>query len=182
MRLFFGIEILEEIRDKMISFINSLNINSRNLKWVEKENLHLTLQFIGEVNSDVTSKLIELSSNIAFKEFKIDVSSFGGFPYLDKPNVLWIGVKEETNKLNSLQKEIQKACLKISNDIDTKPFHPHITIARVKGSLERNYIDDLKKSTNINFGSQIVNTFTLFSSTLTPNGPVYKIESKFAVR
>ena len=95
MRLFFGIEIDNDVKDKIYAFVNSISTNKKELRWVKKDNLHITLQFIGEVEPDKVSKLKELSSKIKFPAFTVNISSLGGFPYLNNPRVLWLGIKKK---------------------------------------------------------------------------------------
>lgn len=175
MRIFFGIEIDKEIKNNLINFRDSLSINDRSVKWVKKENLHLTLQFIGEVDSNKANELINLTSEISFKQFEVEFACVGGFPHLGNPRIIWIGVNKGTDELKNLQKIIQKTSLKISNEIDTKPYHPHITMARIKSRLSKNYFNDINEKKDKFFGLQKINNFSLFSSDLKSNGPIYKV-------
>lgn len=183
MRIFYGIEIGDEIKNSIYNKLSEYIYNNRDIKWVEKQNLHLTLQFIGEVSDKILEDIKSASKQISFNSFDISLKTIGGFPYLDKPRVVWVGMPEVPKSLFNLQKDIKTLCLRCTEDekdikIDTKPYHPHITIARVKGRINYNLIDYLKKNKNMNFGIQKVKHITLFKSVLTKQGPVYSVIDK----
>lgn len=183
MRIFFGIELDGNIKDACQLLINELSYKSeRDIKWVKKGNLHLTLQFIGDTSEPNIEKLKNLASNIDFSPFQIKPVKLGAFPYLGKPRVIWVGVKEDSNRLMKLQKDVQDISLTIGAKQDDKPYHPHITLARVKGRLSSDYLDSLKKHKDIEFEEQTVKDFSLFSSQLTRKGPIYTVISRFEAK
>ena len=185
MRLFYGVELDDKIKNKISEFVNELTYEQegKEIKWVKKDNLHITLQFIGNTNEDVIPKLKRLASNISFKSFEVGVTNIGAFPYMKKPRVIWAGIEQNMPLFRELHNKVRDICIKIeenekSLNIDTKPFHPHITLGRVKKRLKSEFIEILQKNKNIEFGIQKIRNFTLFSSELHREGPIYKVIDK----
>ncbi|MFW5799343.1 MAG: RNA 2',3'-cyclic phosphodiesterase [Spirochaetota bacterium] len=185
MRLFYGIELDNEIKNKISEFISDLSYEQEGkvIKWVKKDNLHITLQFIGDTNEDIVPELKKLASDISFKSFDVSITKIGAFPYMKKPRVIWAGTEQNMPLFRELHHKIRNICLKVAEDdkslnIDTKPFHPHITIGRVKKRPNPEFIERLQKNKNIEFGIQKIRNFTLFSSELHREGPIYKIVDK----
>ncbi len=179
MRLFYGIELNDDIRDNIYQIIQDLDINYRGIKWVEKENLHITLEFFGETNKNEMENLIELTKNINFTKFNLSLYSIGGFPFLEKAKVLWVGLKEHKIELMNLYNKLHFTCKNIKSNLDDRPYHPHITIARVKRPLNSSNIKKIEKYSQMNFGELTVKKITLFQSELKKQGPEYKIIQRF---
>jgi 2'-5' RNA ligase len=179
MRLFFGIELENDIRNYIHNVIQELNINYNGIKWVEKENLHITLEFLGETDINDMNNIIESIEKISFPTFNIDLNSIGGFPYLDKARVLWIGLKEHKIELMNLYKKLHFTCKNVKSNLSDRPYHPHVTIARIKRPLNNHNIEKINKYKSKNFGQMIVNKITLYKSELRKDGPVYKIIKNF---
>ena len=102
--------------------------------WSREENLHLTLKFLGDIQ---TSRLTNLSNAAAhavadISPFQITLADTGVFPKHGTPRVLWIGVKEETGQLAELQTRLEEACAREGFSREDRPFHPHLTIARLR--------------------------------------------------
>jgi 2'-5' RNA ligase len=180
-RAFIGIKIPEEITEKIDSFSKEKLKNIKNIKRVEKENLHITLKFLGEITEDEAEKLKEELKKISFVKFQIKIKGIGVFPSISNPKVIWIG--GESEKIQMLKREID-LCIKNSqiniNQENDKPFVIHITIGRIKKEVEKESekIKQLIKE-NLEFGEFSAEEFILFQSVLTPNGPIYKVLEKF---
>ncbi|MCK4321614.1 RNA 2',3'-cyclic phosphodiesterase [candidate division WOR-3 bacterium] len=172
MRIFTAIEIPEEAKISIKEIINNINTEAI-LKWVTKENLHVTLKFIGEIDSPdpIENVLNDVSKD--FQPFKISLSGLGAFPSKNRIKVLWVGVDEGKNQLKELYKNIEKRIIQFGFKKEEKDFTPHVTIGRVKKGL--------LKFPNIDFFYPpfLARKITLFESILTPSGPIYKILYSF---
>ncbi len=169
MRLFFGIEIPDAEREKIEKIKYNIKIDGK-IKWVEKENLHLTLLFLGEKN---LIEVIGLLEKFRFEPFDVSLKGFGVFPDLKRPRVLWIGVEKGKEKMKELYEKLTMRLEPLNLEIE-KRFFPHLTIGRIKfGNV--NY-------EKLEYNSEIfhVDKFVLFSSTLTKSGPIYKKEKIFS--
>lgn len=180
-RAFIGIKIPEEITEKIDSFSKEKLKNIKNIKRVEKENLHITLKFLGEIGEDEVERIKEELKKISFRKFEIKIKGLGVFPSISNPKVIWIG--GESEKIQVLKREIdlhiKNSQINIKKE-DDRPFVIHITIGRIKkeGEKESEKIKRLVKE-NPDFGHFYAEEFILFQSVLTPDGPIYKVLEKF---
>ncbi|MCS7151875.1 MAG: RNA 2',3'-cyclic phosphodiesterase [Endomicrobia bacterium] len=179
MRTFIAVELEKNILDTIGDFIFKTyrEIDSNKISWVKKENLHITLKFLGEINEKqvevVKSVLDSVVKNI--KEFKIIIEGIGVFPKIDFPRVLWLGIKDGAQKISELANFIDNELSNKGFAKEQKEFVAHLTIARIK-QVRRlseivNYVEKYK---NQHFGSSKVNSITFFQSILKPEGPEYK--------
>lgn len=172
MRLFLAIKPDLETQEKLYKQIQSLPQNS-NLKLVELEDLHITLQFFGEVEDNRVNELTSLiNDNLSLNSFKVRTQNSIFFPKFGDPKV--IGIKcfipnNEFDKINKLNKLfVQSAFSK-----EERAFIAHITIFRVNGAVDK---DKYNISTDIEFQ---VRNIDLIKSELTPNGPIYETIKEF---
>ncbi len=104
MRTFIAIEIPEKARQVVWHFIQGQKNKNLPIKWVEFENLHITLKFLGEIKpeklDDLVSLLVGVSSKT--KKFFLSLKDLGCFPGIRNPRVLWIGVAEGAEELKNL--------------------------------------------------------------------------------
>ncbi len=153
-------------------------------KWTDPQNLHMTLQFIGYIDEN---KAVDIIRNIqtiteTYKPFSVKYKSLGTFPSPDKPRILWIGVGEGSTKLKAIAKEIQRINKRSGINPDSKPFHPHVTICRIKEADGKKVAKFIRKYKNFSFGEETVERIALIKSTLTPVNPVYTVIEEFYLR
>ena len=181
-RTFVAVNLSPDIREHLASLKDNINIPDSNIKWVEKNNLHITIKFLGYISLEQTeliqSGLKEIASQC--NPFLIKTSSYiGVFPTYKMPRIIWVGIKEGINELEKLYNSIEINMLKKGFPREEKYFSSHITIGRVKYIRDTtNFIQILKKI-KVNNLSQEVCSIDLMESKLTPNGPLYNITSKF---
>ncbi len=182
LRLFWAIELPQDLRKKLGKVREKIKFKSA--KWVEQENIHLTLKFLGstpeEKVEEIRSEVEKICRN--HQPFQISLSTFGAFPSNKKARVLWFGVAQGADKAICLAKDIEKAMAKLGFEEERKPYHPHITLARLK-FLEQIDEERLKLLAQNFEGSQVeVKEITLFQSQLTPKGPIYTPLSRIALK
>jgi 2'-5' RNA ligase len=167
MRIFIAIDLPERVKDEIFNL--EKKIRGINGKGVERENLHITLKFIGDVQPDFLEKIKESLKNIKYKKFYIRIEKFGMF----NERVLWLGIskgyEDIVNLHNLIDNELIK--LKIERDYD---FHPHITLYRIKGINNRkDFEESLKYLEKYRSEDIIVDKFYIKQSILRPQGPLY---------
>lgn len=170
MRTFVAVEISEsQIINNIIQFQKNFKINA---KPVESQNLHFTIQFIGEISEKEVDSIKDKLSTISFLPFNVTLKGIGVFPKPSFPRVIWIGTdKEGGEKLRKLAANIQDELESIGFKAD-KPFEPHITIFRVKNKIT-NITKELERFVDVEFGLQTINEFKFKKSELTTQGPIY---------
>ncbi|MBA4436844.1 MAG: RNA 2',3'-cyclic phosphodiesterase [Nitrosopumilaceae archaeon] len=180
MRTFVAIEISEnDVKKSIKDFQNKLQINA---KPINSDQLHFTLQFLGEITEEQIQKVIESLQTIEFSEFTINLKGVGAFPKPKFPRVIWVGTDEEGGKnLIELAKKVENV-LKPLGLVSDKPFKPHITIFRIKKKIG-DITEDLNKQRVTDFGMQKIFSIKLKKSELTPEGPIYSdLEEVLAVK
>lgn len=169
MRAFIAVELSEEVRAKLSEFANALDFDG--VKPVEKDNLHITLFFLGEIDDRTRGKVISAMEKVSAKPFTLSVSGAGVFPNPNFIRVAWAGCEAGELKqiYDTLSPEMRRLRYKI------EPFHPHITVARVKSPEAKSMVQEvLKKFEKKKFGACEVAKIVLKKSVLTPSGPVYE--------
>lgn len=165
MRAFVSIEIPEDIREK-IKEIQSMLPKFQG-KITEKENLHLTLKFLGELSDEEILKIRKRLRSIKKKDFDIKSGELGVFSE-NYVRIVWISLKGA----EELQKKVDEELEDMFNPEER--YMGHLTIARVKFLRnKKDFIDKLKGIYFEGFDFN-ANSFFLMSSTLTEKGPVYK--------
>ncbi len=177
MRTFIAVEIPEKQRKIIWEFINEQKKKNLLIKWVEFENLHITLKFLGEVDEKKLDEILPLLSTISSRtiSFNLCLENLGCFPNIRNPRVLWVGVSQGGDDLIKLATELENVLYKIGFKKEEKKFHPHLTIGRIKTLCS---VDDIINQP-IKTDSFVVKEFILFKSTLLPTGPVYEKLNRF---
>ena len=169
MRTFVAIEVSnKDVLNSIHKIQTELNIKA---KPVELNNMHFTVQFLGEVSEEMVRKISDALNSIEFSTFSISFMGVGVFPKPSFPRVIWIGTNDGVNELEKLAEMIRTKLSQIGFHPDKK-FKPHVTIFRVKNKIE-GMSDKLEKFSSYIFGEQTVSEIKLKKSELTPNGPIY---------
>lgn len=152
-------------------------------KFVEPENLHITLRFIGEIPQASVELLRQRLFEVKYKPFTMLLKGVGGFPSISSPRVLWLGVEKGALQLEDLARAVNGVVnsLKICKEEPEERFTPHLTIARLKGPLTPEARKILGGLSELVLGEQHVDCFYLLRSTLTPSGPIYTTIEKYAL-
>jgi 2'-5' RNA ligase len=179
-RAFIAIELPEEVRAGLRQLQNKLKLATHPfVKWVAPEGIHLTLKFLGNISpqkvTEITKVMEEASQG--FSPFKLEVSEVGAFPNMRQPRVLWLGLRGELDKLTAWQKRIDNGLVPLGFAKETRPFTPHLTLARLREGVspeDRRDFGELvmKTPTEVNFKVN-VNSLSLMRSQLLPSGAVY---------
>jgi len=171
MRLFISIEIPENIKDRIIEVRKQLPKFEG--KVIEKENLHLTLKFLGEVDENQIEEITNKLDQIKFNSFNAEIDSIGFFDNRNskiypKRMIVWLGVRN----CEILQKEIDEKLKEFFEPEER--FMSHLTIARVKNVNNKKEFTERLYKINIPPMNFYVNNFSLKESMLTPKGSIYK--------
>ena len=168
MRLFIAIDLPDDLKREL----GRLWTDIPGARRVPKEQIHLTLAFLGEVDEAAMERLTGELARIQAPEFRLGFSGTGCFPDRHRPRVVWIGL-EPNPRLKHLADRVHEAVLACGIPQDERPFSPHITLARLRQSLSREsdaFLDQNKKPKLPTF---TVREFTLFQSRLTPQGALH---------
>jgi 2'-5' RNA ligase len=148
-------------------------------RWSEREQLHLTLRFIGEVDGRDANTIDDALSAIAAPRFSLalkGVGEFGG----KSPHALWAGVRE-VEPVAHLARKIETALQRVGFPAEERKFTPHVTLARLRAASRGRVMDWIADHALYASAPFEVNEFILYSSTLTPNGSIYVPEQTYAL-
>ena len=171
-RLFASLELPRSITQRLVE----LDPHLRGVRWLEPEQMHLTLSFLGNVSAEIEEALKKHLEAIAWKAFFLPISGLGIFPGKGRPNVLWVGVGTGHPHLFQLHKRVQEAAIQAGLEPDLRSFHPHITLARCRDVSAESVRPFLKTHATFDAGMIHVEFFCLNSSAPTPAGSVYTQE------
>ncbi|CUU11404.1 MAG: RNA 2',3'-cyclic phosphodiesterase [Fimbriimonadales bacterium] len=183
MRLFVAVLIPPDLMHRLAQEQARLkrHLPDRALRWVAPENFHITLLFLGEQPEERLSAIREAvqqaSSEVA--PFTIQVQGLGVFPNWNRPQVLWSGVEQGTAPLTQLAQRLQQNLLETP---ERKPFHAHITLARIKegqSDLAKRLLMQVEPRKNHLFGAYEASHISLMLSELTPQGSRYTELERF---
>ena len=184
MRLFLAIPVREEIIESVGKGIDRLRETRAAVRWVKPEGVHLTVRFLGETAEDRVDTLIEVISSVCgtFHPFPLWVEGLGAYPDIRRPRVIWAGVRETSGVLARLGAATEKVVTEVGWEKEKRGFSPHITLGRVKGSINLPRLTEAMRSlADEHWGDQEVEDLVLFRSRLKPEGAVYEIVHRFCL-
>ena len=170
MRTFVAIEVDDKgILQKIRSVQESTSFKASPIRI---DQIHFTLQFLGEIDEELCEKVKDVLRTIRFSQFDLSLKGVGGFPNLKNPRVIWVGAdKKGAEKLIGLAKEIELVLTPLGFEKDKK-FKPHLTVLRVKHKVGDISLQ-MKEYEAIEFGTQVISKIKLKRSVLSPKGPEY---------
>ena len=176
MRAFVAVELPEAAREEVERLQETLQRSGADVKWVEPENLHLTLKFLGEIPEDQAGQVEEAlrSAISSFRPFSFQLKGIGAFPRVNSPRVLWVGVGEGNLQLTELGATVEKCCLAVGFPAEDRPFSPHLTIGRIRpGPGLTRLIQQLEAAEFRCSAPAPVERIILFQSVLSAHSPTY---------
>jgi len=183
MRTFIAVEIPEFLREEFVQLQERLKKSDADVKWVEPENMHLTLKFLGDTEENKMEKISEILKRIAqeTKQFEITFSDLGAFPNLNFPKVIWVGVDKGKKELAELATRIENGLLPLGFSKEKRTYSAHLTLGRIRSPKNK---DKLKKILEEKIeikekGKFYLQKIVFFSSKLTPTGPIYTKLAEF---
>ena len=183
-RMFIAIELPLEVRARLEQHVKNLQKLSPDVRasWARAENLHLTLKFLGEIPMAKVEAL-SLAAGAAARasnRFDLVVGDCGAFPTQGQPRVLWIGVEDQSGKLARLHQALENECVQAGFAREMRPFHPHLTIARLRQPHGSRKLAQLHKQ--IGFLSEFfaVSELVVIRSELSSEGSRYTVSSRHA--
>jgi 2'-5' RNA ligase len=197
MRIFIGIDLDPEIRDRIARFLEGVQGFAPDARWVRPESLHITLKFIGEQTPDQVEAIAARLRQVEGRALEIRSAGYGFFPTAKAPRVFWIGI-HAAPQLPELAGSIDMATaeLGVPRNSEDRPYSPHLTLARAggrsgspkwrKGDGPNTIFATLEKRLNamgkLDFGTMTAREFILYQSQLSPGGSKYTKLQRFPLR
>nr|WP_316656775.1 RNA 2',3'-cyclic phosphodiesterase [uncultured Gellertiella sp.] len=149
-------------------------------RWIDVENYHITLRFIGDVDNRTADEIVDRLDRIDRPEFQISLMGTGSFGSR-KPHSVWAGVTPHP-EMTALQGEIERICQRLGLAPDPRRFSPHVTLARLKSSRVDDVVHYLEGRSNFMTAPFTVPRFVLLSSRESVGGGPYVTEEVFSLR
>jgi RNA 2',3'-cyclic 3'-phosphodiesterase len=174
-RLFFALDIHQRDKKILHNHCAPLVDTLDNCKPVSQKLYHITLKFIPGADETVTEMLIGLCEEMETAPCpEYALSSFGVFPHIKNPTVLWAGVETDSQWIASLHSTVESLSARAGIPKETRLFTPHITVARFKKTRKTGLIKDFISNNKQKLFTSSFPGITLYQSQLTPAGPVYR--------
>ena len=179
MRTFVAIDLAPDLKINLEALIRNIKKGATGVKWVKSAGMHLTLKFLGDIAPEKSGDVIGLLKTITEKRsaFLLNLKGTGTFPPGRKrgTRVIWAGIIE-TPELAALHEAMEEGFETIGFAREDRPFHPHLTLGRVKSPLGLEpVLDELEKFRETDFGQMLVDRIRFFESVLKPDGADYSV-------
>jgi RNA 2',3'-cyclic 3'-phosphodiesterase len=173
-RLFVALKIPDVIKSEIFKHCYAASDNASDYLWEDKDKIHLTLKFIGEVKEELLPQIIdELEFIKSYSSFDCKISRFGFFFRDNQAKILWCNL-ETDESIISLVDELNSRLEKYNIEVEKRKFKGHLTLLRIKERVTEDFINKFKeyKFNPVEFNS---NEVALIQSLLKPSGSQYKV-------
>ncbi|MCZ6613714.1 MAG: RNA 2',3'-cyclic phosphodiesterase [Thaumarchaeota archaeon] len=175
MRTFIALDIRNDgVIDNVKGAQSLIHESGVDARYVDARSLHFTVRFLGETSDETIDRVKKVLMNVKARKVKVQYQGIGVFPGRHRINVVWLGVENHCkDELRSIADEVNRAIF--SFGIQSRgTFQPHVTIARIKSSRNRDKLLSLiDEHIDQIFGEETLDSVRLKKSVLTPNGPIY---------
>lgn len=173
-RLFVALDFPANIKERL----SSLCCGLPGARWVAPEHMHLTLRFIGEVDSNVYRKVREELTEVRCNPFTLRLEGVGFFPPRGKPRVVWAGIIQ-SEELVQLRNRVESMLVRTGLEPEGRKYSPHITLARLKNTPGSKVASFLSYNSFFRTDAFQVTSFMLYSSVLNSKGAKHYIEEVY---
>jgi 2'-5' RNA ligase len=177
-RTFIAVPLAPDIRRRALEVIRQLQPVAGDVKWVEPDNMHWTLQFLGDVKDiELPSVCDAVSAAVAELEpFDLEVLGAGAFPTADRPRTLWLGAGEGAEEMIALHAAIDRSLANLGFRGEQRRYTPHVTLGRAgRDTPSSELATELAALADFPAGTMLVDEVAVIASTLTRGGPEYRI-------
>lgn len=177
LRLFFAVFLAPELRDVAVKVQEDIGRVRARVKWVDPDNLHFTVKFLGDTPSSAVAYLSEVARQVAARhqQFTLHLAGVGAFPRPASPNAIWIGCTEGAAELCALAGDLERTLDEAGlAALETRAFQAHLTIGRNKDRGTNAALGEaIEQAAATDIGGFAVTHLSLVRSQLRPEGPVY---------
>jgi RNA 2',3'-cyclic 3'-phosphodiesterase len=184
MRTFIAVPLPEKARSSLTEAQARLRSFGADVQWTRIESIHLTLQFLGEIDPAVVPRLATLLHEAAapLPPITLRLNGLGVFPDFRNPRVIWCGLEGDLTLLSALQSRVDEACQRVGCSPEKRPFRPHLTLGRVRGKSNLQPLADYIRIGCISECEFEAGKFNIYRSVLKPQGAVYTILEEVALQ
>jgi 2'-5' RNA ligase len=184
-RLFIAVELPESLRAQVRDHIERLRptVPDARASWAREESLHLTLKFLGDTPVSKVATLSSAMERAAAKvsPFEANIGGCGAFPLRGQPRVLWLGIEDPSGNFAKLSRILEDECDLAGFSREMKPFHPHLTVARLRQPHGARQLADAHKQMGFDPALLSVRDVCLVRSELSSKGSRYTVIARHAL-
>lgn len=179
-RTFVGVKVpCDRVIDKLLDALGGMG---RAVRPVAADGMHVTLKFLGDVRAE---SVVEIEQALrtavsSVSAFETELKGLGAFPHPGRPSVVWIGATSG-DEFVRLAGAVEEALSPLGFPRESRPFHPHVTVARVKARPPKELGVLLEQNAETVYGARVVSGVTLYRSELSRRGPRYSVLGEFAL-
>ena len=180
MRCFIALDLDESIKNRLEllqgEMRRRMGADGNAVKWVQSEQIHITLKFLGDVDDGMIRDVCDWTSDVAqqAEPFDFEVGGCGCFPPNGAARVFWAGIANGQHEMAALAGQIDQAMNDLGFPLENRPFNAHLTLGRIKapraGHVLRETLEQIEQQP---YGVQAVNNIIIYESTLERSGPIY---------
>lgn len=175
-RLFVSIELPDDVKHSLAR----LSGDVPGARWLEGDEIHLTVRFIGEVDGLVYQDVLAALEGVRAAPFELALRGVGHFPPRGEPRILWAGL-ERSDGLRVLHDRVERALVRAGVEAEHRKFSPHVTLARLRGTPPRAVGSFIAMNGLFRTEPFTVREFHLFSSSLGAKRAVHRCEASYAL-
>jgi 2'-5' RNA ligase len=164
----------EELKDAISSLRKGLK--NENIKWVDINNMHVTLAFIGDTDETMINKIVPALKNDfdGFGRIEFRYTGFGVYRSFNDPRIIWAGI-DNPGCLTKAHETVKKTLELLDIKLEERQFNPHLTIGRIKDLRDKINLQNLiQKYSGIELQTVTISEIVYYESVLLPTGPLYK--------
>jgi len=181
MRAFVAVKLSDEVRRALSEVIARMRGFDLPVKWVESQNLHLTLKFLGEIRDEAAQDAVAILHEEvqSAAPFELRLTGAGAFPGFHRPRVLFVETEDEPPVTEALARRLNDAMVRLGVPREVRPFRKHITLGRMRRPQPLGRAaEELRALIGSRSDPMQVREVVLMRSHLTPAGPIYDVVSR----
>jgi RNA 2',3'-cyclic 3'-phosphodiesterase len=184
LRLFIAIPTPPSVLPHLAAVRDTLRESRADVKWEPTEKLHCTIRFLGDTREDLVQPIAEALRRVgsSTQPFNVRYSGTGCFPSLRDPSIIWAGIENPDGRLTMLFESIEDAVSQFGFRRERRPFHPHVTLGRVKGPRRIRELLETLETVTLQSPPVMIHEIELVRSTLKPGGSEYALVAGFELK
>ncbi len=176
-RSFLAFELPLDIKRGVHRVLADIRGSIRNVRWVDADNIHLTVVFMGNIFEDLIPSINEAVEKVCLRygSFEVSLSGLGAFPNSKRPRVIWLGLQGNTERMSIFKNSLHKQIKPFGIKEEKRPFKPHLTLGRFRNPTPGDSSLDnfIAKYKDLSSAECRMDELIFFKSDLKPGGAVY---------
>jgi 2'-5' RNA ligase len=176
-RTFLAVEVPAGLQQKAAAVVRALGTGQEAIRWVDPQNIHVTVKFLGDVEDAEIYEVCRVTAEAIadLQPFRVACRGVGAFPNPQRARTVWLGIDDSAGNFEQLHRRVDDALARLRYPREVRRFQPHLTLGRVRHGKRpaADLTARIREQADVELGEIDVDELTVFSSELTPDGPVY---------